>query len=94
MKAPLGLSQAPTDGSGQVSGGKGHSVFGMYTRHSLHTCIWVAAKHKTTLAGQSVDWIQEDKQTDTPSGGEQKNSPMSIVSWDTADRVTNGRLHC
>lgn len=59
VKDPLGSGQALTDGSGQVSRGKRHPAFGMYMRHSLH--IWVAAKHRTTLAGQSVDWMQEDR---------------------------------
>ena len=40
--------------------------FVMHMRHWVH--FWVAAKHRSTLLG-SVDWMQEDGQTDTPSGG-------------------------
>lgn len=56
------------------------SVLGMYMRRSLH--ILVAAKHRTTLAGQSVERFQGDKQTDMPSGGKLKhdkcNSPVYL----------------
>lgn len=78
VKVPLGSGRAHTDDSGQVSRGERHSAFGMYTRHSMH--IWVVAKHRTTPAGQSVDEMHEDRQTETPSGGK-KNHNTSNSCW-------------
>lgn len=36
--------------------------------------IWVVAKHRTTPAGQSVDEMHEDRQTETPSGGKKNHN--------------------
>lgn len=71
-QSPSWIGRAHTDDSGQVSRGERHSAFGMYTRHSMH--IWVVAKHRTTPAGQSVDEMYEDRQTETPSGGKKNHN--------------------
>lgn len=75
LTLPPGSKGGITDGWDQVSAEeRGGSAPGMHMSHLTH--IWLAAKHRTTLAGQRTDGREEGA---APSGGEDGSiAPFSV----------------